>query len=163
MNIGALNPNYLTPHFDIQELTITESRAIDNSLPDRLIPNVLVLAGGLEIVRSETGAVPIFVTSGYRCPELNESIGGARRSDHLLALAADCHHATMSVSEFFLSIYAARARIPYRQLIYEFGRWVHIAFPMDGAGQEQIRPENKVLVIRSRAEGYLPYHEGMEI
>ena len=37
------------------------------------------------------------------------------------------------------------------QMIYEFGRWVHVAVPpKDG------EPKMEVLTIRSKAEGYLP-------
>ena len=33
--------------------------------------------------------VPIIITSGYRCPEYNEKIGGAKRSRHTMGQAAD--------------------------------------------------------------------------
>jgi len=33
--------------------------------------------------------LPLFVTSGYRCPQLNEEVGGLPDSQHLLGQAAD--------------------------------------------------------------------------
>ncbi len=43
----------------------------------------------LEKLRSALGNNKITITSGYRCPEHNKAIGGARRSQHLLGKAAD--------------------------------------------------------------------------
>ena len=43
----------------------------------------------LEHIRARLGGRPVIVTSGYRCPEHNELIGGAPNSDHLYGWAAD--------------------------------------------------------------------------
>ena len=42
----------------------------------------------LDPVRERWG-VPIYVNSGYRCPELNKLVGGAPNSYHLRGMAAD--------------------------------------------------------------------------
>ena len=42
----------------------------------------------LDPLREAWGS-PIIVTSGYRCPELNARVGGARTSYHLRGMAAD--------------------------------------------------------------------------
>ncbi len=42
----------------------------------------------LEHIRGITGR-PLIVVSGYRCPEHNQAVGGARASQHLLGRAAD--------------------------------------------------------------------------
>lgn len=47
------------------------------------------LLDALEELREELGGRPIFVTSGVRCPERNEIVGGAPRSQHLSGRAAD--------------------------------------------------------------------------
>jgi len=41
---------------------------------------------------------PIYINSGYRCPEENHRVGGAPGSYHLLGMAADIH-----VQDFLLS------------------------------------------------------------
>lgn len=46
------------------------------------------LLDGLENTRRAYGA-PMTITSGYRCPEKNERVGGARNSPHLFGRAAD--------------------------------------------------------------------------
>lgn len=60
----------LTPHFSLDEFISSETaqrRGIDNTVPLHLIPNLVVLAEGLEQVRALLGN-PIRVTSGYRSP-----------------------------------------------------------------------------------------------
>jgi uncharacterized protein YcbK (DUF882 family) len=52
--------------------------------PDRLRH----LAWTLQLIRDEYGK-PIRVNSGYRSPEYNKEIGGARKSQHMYARAAD--------------------------------------------------------------------------
>ena len=47
-----------------------------------------VLMEMLEKLRNRAG-VPLFIASGYRCPEHNKEIHGAERSKHMLGMAAD--------------------------------------------------------------------------
>ena len=42
----------------------------------------------LDFVRWKTKH-PIYITSGYRCPDHNKRVGGASKSQHLLGRAAD--------------------------------------------------------------------------
>ena len=42
----------------------------------------------LELVRLRFDS-PVVITSGYRCPKHNESVGGASNSQHLLGTASD--------------------------------------------------------------------------
>lgn len=48
--------------------------------------NILILAEG---IRHKFGNKPIAVTSGYRCPVYNRSVGGASNSQHIYAKAID--------------------------------------------------------------------------
>lgn len=43
----------------------------------------------LEQLRAEIGGYPLIINSGYRCPDHNAAIGGARYSQHCMGTAAD--------------------------------------------------------------------------
>lgn len=152
----------LTEQFTLATLTHTEWRSINN-VPDapRILQNIQYLAERLEFV-SELISRPLFVTSAYRCPELNLAVGGSKRSDHLLGLAADFTVHPYTVPELFRLLYSHRVAIDYRQLIFEFGRWCHLSFYLAG-NQQLALPVLDTLVIKSKAEGYMRYREGMEL
>lgn len=81
----------LTDHFDSDEFTLSQTAArlgIDNTPSPEVMSNLLELATALEIVRERLGC-PIVITSGYRSPALNEAVGGAKGSAHLMGHAAD--------------------------------------------------------------------------
>lgn len=74
----------LSPHFTAGEL-----RADDPSANAGIVANCKRTAEFLEVVRHVLGDVPIRVTSGYRPPEYNASVGGSSTSSHQDGLAAD--------------------------------------------------------------------------
>lgn len=57
-------------------------------LPEGLKQNLIELAQNLQVLRDFVG-VPIKINSGYRSPEHNRKVGGAKKSLHLRAMAAD--------------------------------------------------------------------------
>ena len=81
----------LSQHFDLAELTASNKATqlgIDNTPPPELIPRLVLLADMLERIRSTLG-VPMTITSGYRCSQLNSAIGSRNTSDHPQGHAAD--------------------------------------------------------------------------
>lgn len=127
----------LTPHFTLQEFTDSPTairRAINNTPGDTAIANLKRVAEVLEQVRALFGK-PLVISSGYRSPALNASVGGARTSAHLYGLAADFIVPGVTPAETAKAI--VRAGIEFDQLIYE-GTWVHIGL---SAG----KPRNEVL------------------
>lgn len=58
------------------------------------------LAAALQELRDYAGA-PIQVVSGYRCPEHNREVGGAKNSQHVLGKAADIRIPGKSVQEIY--------------------------------------------------------------
>jgi len=72
-----------------QNFSLHEFRCRDGSdVPDEYMDNVRELAENLQVLRDKIGK-PITVISGYRSPEYNKKIDGARRSQHMLAKAGD--------------------------------------------------------------------------
>lgn len=81
----------LSQHFTLAELTrssVAQARGIDNTPPPELLPRLVRTAEMLERIRATVG-VPVIVTSGYRCPELNKAVGIRSTSDHTQGHAAD--------------------------------------------------------------------------
>lgn len=68
------------------------------NVPDGLMENLKELVKNLQMIRDTIGK-PIRVISGYRTPKYNRRIGGARRSQHMKAKAADIRIRGMSPIE----------------------------------------------------------------
>lgn len=83
---AKLSPNSpfsarITPHIRIGEFALDqEPRRFDHQYQ---IDTAAELAAFLERVRDVFGGKPIVITSGYRPPAVNRSVGGASRSEHL--------------------------------------------------------------------------------
>lgn len=70
-----------------------------NGCPEgELFDNLTKLAEALQVVRNHVGH-PIRVISGYRSPAYNEKIGGASRSMHMQAKAADLKCSALTPKE----------------------------------------------------------------
>lgn len=73
---------------------------------------------------------PIIVTSGYRCPQLNKAIGGAKTSQHVGGFAADIRSQEDTKFEnkklFDLIL---KLKLPFDQLINEHNfDWIHVSY-----------------------------------
>lgn len=141
----------LSDHFSLEELIASETAVrlgIDNTPSEALIPNLFVLARGLESVRAALGGRPIHVNSGYRCRALNSKIGGAKNSLHMLGLAADIICPSYG-SPLAVCRTIAAAGLRPDQIIHEFSQWCHISFVLPGD-----KPRGQMLTIFSAARGY---------
>ncbi|MGY2462227.1 D-Ala-D-Ala carboxypeptidase family metallohydrolase [Vreelandella sulfidaeris] len=126
-------PNF--PRHEFEASQTATRRGIDNTIPDDLLGDAAKLSWFLQelrnkinrIHRSETRAreLPVIISSGYRCLELNKAIGGATKSQHSAAQAADISVPGMTSQE--LVEFIAKHMPNYDQLIEEFGRWVHVS------------------------------------
>ena len=85
----------------------------------------------LDPIRRSWGA-PITVTSGYRSPQLNKAVGGARYSHHMMGCAADISVGSVPKNRKLMRhIIQMRVRkeIRFTQLILEKGgQWLHISY-----------------------------------
>ena len=140
----------LSPHFTLAELTRTSHRTIDNTPPADVVLYLrklcLVL---LEPVRAEFG--PLWVTSGYRCPELNRAIGGSKTSAHMSGCAADLVP-MRGVLTIEIVRWVSQSDLPFDQAIDEHSstaNWVHLGMKRNG------RPRRQCLTMRGGA--YFPF------
>lgn len=124
----------LSPNFSLDELIFSQTAArlgIDNTPDDATLRNLKHLATQLEIVRTHLGNVSINISSGYRSPALNEACKGSAKSAHMSGLAAD-FTAPRFGTVLSLSKAVAASGIAFDQVIYEFGRWVHLGVAAPG-------------------------------
>lgn len=128
----------LTEHFTLEELVnsvTAKNKGINNTPDDIVKSNLEALAiTVLEPLRIEFKE-PIKVSSGYRCPKLNASIGGVKNSQHLLGQAADI--TTLSDTPesnqrlFDVAVRLIKiGKIDVGQCIDEYHySWIHISTP----------------------------------
>lgn len=112
--------------------------SIDNTPSFDVVDNLNLLADYLDGVREKLGK-RITVTSGYRCPQLNNIVGGVPTSQHQKGLAADLVCSDMDKLEKVL-----RETGGFDQLIKEHYRgskhfWYHVSVaPRNGKPRNQI-------------------------
>jgi len=131
----------LTAHFALEELAATQHRAINNRPPPEVVATLRMTAARMEEVRRLLGDRVISVSSGYRCPELNRAVGGARTSAHLTGHAVDFNcFGYGSAADVCQAV--AKSNLAFDQHIEE-GSWVHISFD----------PRTRRQVLTKRADG----------
>ncbi len=156
----------LSPHLDLSEIersSLASYHGIDNSLPPEMLPTWKRIAEEIFEPLREVLGVPIFVTSGYRCPALakvlHDQRGFSFSSQHSglwrgeWCAALDLWHPEAEkrkqLIECVIDWKSERNYFPFDQAIYEFGTeeapdWVHVSF-VDG-------PEPRREVLRSYRE-----------
>jgi len=117
---------------------------IDNTPDQWEIDNLRAVAENIfQPVRDHFG-VPIGVSSGYRCKELNKAVGGSKYSQHMVGEALDIDadiYGKVTNAEIFNYI---KNNLDWDQMIWEFGddeepNWVHVSYKQAGANRKQLR------------------------
>lgn len=121
-----------------------QKRGIDNRPPPSIEHNLLRLAQTLDKVNALLSPYHMDISSAYRCPPLNQAVGGATHSMHLLGLAAD-----FVCPDYGSPLHICRAivasGIEFDQIIHEYGRWVHLglAAPGHASRRQQLTISNR--------------------
>lgn len=122
----------VSPHFLYAELVTTDHREFideQENAPPQIRANLVRLAVDLlEPARAIVG--PLRVNSAYRCPGLNVAIGGSKTSRHMDGLAADVYPLDLELRDAYERL--AQSGLPFDQIIFEFGRWIHIGAALHG-------------------------------
>ena len=134
----------LTKHVSYKEgvHSITALRlGLKNDPSDKHLQNMKLLSEKIfEPLRTHVGG-PIKINSFYRGPELNEAIGGSKKSQH-------CHGQAMDIDDTFGHASNAamfdwiRDNLDYDQMIWEFGTdenpdWVHVSYVDPGSNRNR--------------------------
>ena len=136
----------MSKFFSLKELiasTEAYKRKIDNTPGEEEKEHLEELMEFLDGIRSAWGSA-IIVTSGYRCPELNKNVGGAKTSAHLTGYAVDCVPANNRKKEFFEFCKEYLKDRDFDELLFEKNNsgsiWCHIALKsIDGKQRRKIR------------------------
>jgi len=131
----------LSPHFSLEELTVTDHREFDNTPNSSEINNLKRVADLLEQVKTLIGGKPIMVNSAFRCKQVNDAVGSKDTSQHRVGCAADIRVPGMTPDEVVKAVMASG--INYDQIIREFNSWTHISVPNNPSGT----PRKQALII----------------
>jgi len=109
----------IAPNFQLAELACKCCRTL-------LVSDLLgELVERLQRLRDEVGK-PVRITSAYRCPAHNKAVGGAARSWHMQAAAADVQVDGMTPAQ----LAPIARRVGFREVIPEgnpSAGWLHVA------------------------------------
>lgn len=134
----------LSKNLSLAEVTksTTAKRLGINNVPDDewVIENLRQVAINVFQPLRDAFGCPIYVSSGYRGPELNRAIGGSLRSQHMEGRALDLDadvYGNCTNSEIFDWI---RENVAFDQMVWEFGDqdnpdWVHVSYVHDGVNR----------------------------
>jgi hypothetical protein len=131
----------LTPHFSLEELTVTDHREFDNIPNSSEINNLKRLAEMLEEVKALLGGKPIIVNSAFRSKQVNDAVGSKDTSQHRVGCAADIRVPGVTPDEVVKAVIASG--IAYDQIIREFNSWTHVSVPNNPSGT----PRKQALII----------------
>ena len=121
---------------EVTKSTTAKRLGIDNTPDDWTTENLRKIAEHVFQPLREAFGCPIYVSSGYRGPELNRAIGGSLRSQHMEGRALDLDadvFGRCTNGEIFRYILN---NLTFDQLVWEFGDednpdWVHVSYVHD--------------------------------
>ena len=119
----------LSKNFTLDELTISQEATrsgLQNKPTSAHTANLMGLCENILQPLRDKAMRPVVVSSGFRSPTVNRRIGGSKSSQHTKGEAADFTVPGMSVAEVVALM--RKMRLPYDQLIDEFGAWIHVSY-----------------------------------
>lgn len=104
--------------------TTAERKNIKNDPGKQELINIAVLCAAILQPARDIVKKPLIVTSGFRCKELNQVVGGVSNSFHLRGMAADIRCTTPIDAIAFSN---ALTKQPYCDLVlWENHQWIHV-------------------------------------
>jgi zinc D-Ala-D-Ala carboxypeptidase len=145
IEMATAAPEMLSPHFSRASFehsaTAIEHRIANVMGTDELACAKLLCLHILEPVRVMRG-VPIYLTSGFRCLEVNRLVGSSDHGQHPLGQASDIHDGG---SRYDLAKAIAESTLDFDQLILEgyhqgqpLSGWVHVSHNPAGRNRRQV-------------------------
>lgn len=119
---------------DFYKSTTATKNNIDNTPPNSLLANGMILADNIQKLR-DLIKLPIIISSGYRCEDLNKAVGGDSNSLHKQFLAADIHISNLSPEQGLIKI--KESGIKFDKCLIE-RNCIHIQFQKDPSKNRNI-------------------------
>jgi hypothetical protein len=144
----------LSRHVTIQEFCYSPTaikKGINNVMNATQVNNAIQLCENVfEPIRKHLN-IPIKISSGFRCDQLNKLIGGASGSQHSKGEAFDLELTDRNLFDWILK------NIEFDQAIYEFGNdknanWFHISYRKGNNRKQALR----AIKIGGKTQ-YIPY------
>lgn len=127
----------LTKNFKLEEFIksdTAEEKGIDNTPNEEQLENIKWTASQLQEIRY-CYKQPMYITSGFRCEELNEAVNGSKTSAHKKGLAVDVNQGSKTRNKHLFDLIRNLMKfgLPIDQLINEYDySWIHIGFKSKG-------------------------------
>lgn len=134
----------LTNNFTLKEFTKSETAdelGINNLPNQEQFDNIKFMAEQLQLVRNAYKQ-PIYITSGFRCEELNNAVKGSKTSFHRLGLAVDINQGSRAKNKHLFELIKSLMKVGLlvEELINENNySWIHIAFKRDNPKREILK------------------------
>ena len=144
--IDLREPIPRAPNFSYSELTFTTHRLFlheNRRVPQAFQPAAIALAANLAQPIRAYHERPLIVHSGYRCPALNQAIGGSSSSQHMKFEAIDFHVVGVPLQKTFDWIWR-KSGMMWGQLILEGWNpdqgdvsWIHLSLGHPDRAEER--------------------------
>ena len=138
------NWQVLSKDFTLEEFIISQSAerlGYDNTPDEFICFNLSELCNEVLQPLRDLVRLPVIISSGYRSLEANAAVGGSHNSQHMEGQAADFTIPGMSLEKVFNTIFK---NLPYDQLIFEFGKWIHVSYNFYEANRKQAMISTRV-------------------
>tara|TARA_R110000772_G_scaffold51719_8_gene118738 strand:- start:1549 stop:2010 length:462 start_codon:yes stop_codon:yes gene_type:complete len=139
----------LTANFSLEEMTKSSTAlrlGIDNTPNDAQLSNLVALCESVLQPLRDHFDLPVTITSGFRCPELNTRIGGSPVSDHCRGCAADIEIAgvdNLVLAEFLTGMTFRQLILEYYSVGIQDSGWIHISYDIED-NKKQVLTATKV-------------------
>jgi len=127
---------------EVTKSTTAKRLGIDNTPDEWATENLRQIAVNVFQPVRDAFKCPIYVSSGYRGPELNRAIGGSQRSQHMEGRALDLDADVFGRCTNAQIFNWIRENLEFDQMVWEFGDsdnpdWVHVSFVYDGVNRKR--------------------------